>query len=682
MKPAAMDFSGEALSPLLRLYSDIWSALGRFLAPGDFTRLLNCGNQRLMDLLKTSARDCKLQWTSSLYIDLNRVFLGASPFKRVLNLEFSSSMAVLRSLPSVDSNLLPRTLTSLSLSFRDAPSFMLRGNLGLSCPELLYLRLDDISSLVHGRASTPKLKLVGLPAPLLLLRIQSKRLYLIPLEDYEALPPRLETLELLFPPDIPHLELNASFALPIPSLRPPLKSLSLVGTQQGNWSITLANLPETLESFQLDAPQISLNTAALASLSTSILNLENCKHKLLNLKSFIAPELLIELNLVLELFPPSLTDLQATIRCRGTLEDLTTANWLGARLSHYEASHSVPLLKYFSSGAASLPRLRSLSSPRDHLLFLGNLSPQAPMLRSINARVAGNIPLAINSFILSEPPRPSIIPYSPQHALTALELHNVMDLDAEWISALPNTLESFAAPIKGSAWRELFESMIESPSRLPKLEVIMSNSTLSFKSLGPFLEGYELCDVSSAENGDTPAAQSNPIGFPAQVKELYMTIDKALSAASASDLKSFQDSNVERLNITLVNASSTSCISSVQTLLNGLPHKLKTLSIDLNCQPSPYWPVKLPQTLQKVTWIARLSDREEYKATGTAETFRFPASVTELHAPNEALPIACLPPCLSQYTVGANAFDSTLETVAIVNERDKWTQFFGVQNTP
>lgn len=641
-------------SSLLRI-APVWTALAPCLASEDLSRLLLTGSLTLIDQIKTRTRHLNLCWTSIRYIDLNRVLDFVSQFKQVHNLDFSVKHTPIICLPTANASLLPRTLTSLSLSFRGVPGLLLRKGFGSLCPDLIHLDLND-TSLIPDLKMDDSLHLLDLPAPLVSLRIQSMTPYSFQLTGLEALPVYLERLELLFrvKSDTSHLTL--------PRLPSGLKYLHLLPNFDCHWNISFKDLPSTLETFQFQCPiyRVALKPSFLPG---SVLAMEDSAAKLPNLKTFIVPSLHLSPAEAINILPPSLTHIEVLFGGSSSNEDLETfSSLIAPKLGAYSTSRWPKLDQKIFDGQVPLPRLKKISSAADvGFNDISKLAQTAPHLEVVDSLI-GTISMNLKVLMMFNLPPDYSFPWTPSHNLTNLDFPRHCRLSAGWIDALPNTLMLLIAAFSNEDWKELFETMLSTPARLHRLAKIQNHVETSFACFGPSLGSSEdasrdtmaICDDSSL-----------PSGIPKQIKLLILTINATSVPLTERLLKSLKYSQLEDLRITIPKTARTTDWNMVFGLLNNLPFKLTTFVPVIDCKPSPSWPVILPKTLTLVRWTTFQPEPEVYEAPEEDSTpyqsFVFPPSVTELSFAMIRVAVECLPPHLSRYVVGNE--DVTLEAI-------------------
>ena len=604
----------EQVAPIYRLDASSWTRIGYYLGGNGATRLCCTGSTHLATVVRSQVRDLNLEWTSLRFIDMHQVMAHMTPFKSLTSFIFRQDGCTRRSWTPVQWTLLPSTLTSLSLCFLGAPTELLgpSNNILEACPHLEHIILEDDLPLSYDNQrdwltdqpfEDNHLVLSYLPSTLLSLHIVSQRLMTIT-RDLSELPADLEDLELNFPiiykfPDFPQLPGG-------------LKRLFLHDPHH-NWTISCMELPASLESFELftyrKACIIGLDTPWTGNFDSKI-DMTGAATHLVNLKRILAPRLCMTVDQALDLLPPSVTLLDVQLVSKGYSRLEEAIEKLGPKLLAFY-NGTWPEMEdhiFYEEWSPLFPNLHTLIAEGG--LPLDYLPESVTSLTIKRVDDIGDLPRHLKEFktVLL----PNKLVWTPSHKLTSIMWRSGKP-PTGWAEALPDTLERLVAPFEIDDWRSLM-SVMTLTSRLPNLSHVVVFGHV--ESL--FLEYLT----------------------PRQLKKVALHFYE-IGPLSDALLSSLPQSTVEELWI----ESDESKHDHVMALLNHLPQKLKTLCFYSCCEPSPDWPVTLPNTLTSLSLVGSYYEgrRETEKMS-----FVFPPSLTQLHLtpsddfPEESLPLLSL----------------------------------------
>ena len=692
--------SHPPMSSLLRLDIDVWGSLSVFLWPSDLPRLLAIGNRTLTHRLTSGIRSISLEWLSPHYIDLDQVFASISSFKHATSITFQQSYSLIRCWTPVNWTLLPKSLTSLSLMFLGAPSIFLRPeHLCSLFGSLQYLLLEDRLSgrLSVAREGTSKISFLGLPPTLLSLIICSRLQLQFTVDELESLPPNLQELELFFPvvftPSNHHETLEGgAIRAAFPRLPLPLIRLELHDGLADHWFIRLADLPGTLETFQLEvAEQLARSSSEANDLPCTVIDLTGSEN-LINLTTLRARNLNVKSSEVMLLFPDSLTHLEVTWDAVVDDRLVEAIAQLGPKLTymgHHRMTNELLPFFLYEDGPSFFPLVHSFDIRFSSEMAFLNLPDTLTHLTLTIDDMPEVLPLSVSSYRIMPPLEDALentieigttLPWTPQHLnlkeLTLFSPQLNRSLPAAWYESLPPSLRlliirlnssqlkdflEYLAPESGTARNSsltstsLSSSTPSTCSRLPKLE--------SFKNIAPV--DWNCFDL-----------LSNAV-LPRLVMVEMEIVETSISdlPACMSTLEAVSSLKVEQLRLKIHQAPSVlSPTAMVIPLLNHLPRGLTALVLKQPYDVKPNWPVKLPNALlylsiQSFAEIYNGGDLkiEKESAALTApegvDSFQFPPLLVYLElSAREAFPIATLPPYLSICCMGPNQ-DSFVEQI-------------------
>lgn len=619
----------------------MWSSIGHYLNVGDVARLL-VASPLLSDRLKNGIRTLELEWCSSRYIELDTVLNYIASFKNLDSAEFKTKERWIRPWLPTQWSVLPRTLTSLSLSFMASPALLLARDhyLASVLPQLAHLSLED-GYLDHSKQFEKQwhfLDLLGLPSSLLSLRIQNAQVLRVDLEGIPHLPPCLEVLELDFPLSFgDYDEVLSTTATPLTGLPSMLKRLSLM-SGPSHLLLRAVDLPTSLESLTFIT---SHSTIRFMSDScddvppSSVIDFASNIGHLTNLKTISFSDIPLPPELALKIIPPSVTKLDIQLD-PSPESDECLPEFL---------SKMVPLMLSYSTGDwyALEPFMlsqRAFATSLKTLVGSRAFIPPTAEVVYTNADTEVFIPNSVKTLVLhasamphtpySKRPMPLTLPakLTPSCHIRVLSLpYNMIIRKKDWFYVLPDTLEEVIGAFTNTTWSSLLEFMSSSP-RLPRLRKIYSHTRI---------EIYDAFKV-----------------IPPQVTKMTVGFNIMAEDAEVDGLTTLKNSNITKLDITIKKKEDNPKFEALMIdLLNHLPQKLKTLRCARHLIPELQWPVSLPPNL---TSLSINCDRVVPRDDGTApadvpvdqQKLFFPHSLGFLSVPRSMNILAKhLPPYLS-----------------------------------
>lgn len=658
-------------SPIYRLDASSWAFIGSFLGPGDVTRLCSA-NHRLSILVRAVIRDLNLVWHSHRFIELGLVLSHSSSFSRLNRLVFRQHKSTVRSW-TAEWSLLPRNLTSLTLSFLDAPSLILAsGSLESLVPDLHHLDLEDLQ--FSGDTNVySNVSFKGLPSNLTHLRVHSRRPLAFKVDDLSSLPSCLEDLELSFSPrfglftDLPGKSVseasfsppssitcltNDSFRATLPKLPESLMRLRILDGWGDFWFVRCTDLPSSLETFHFESLNWMANVlsegvgasgeaarAQQMSDSFSIIDIAGAAFHWPRMKRFIASDLQITFSEALAHIPASATAVEALIIGSDDEVDEQLLDDLMTRVvSRFQTlrSFSSDMMAYATTtGKYALPNLKTWharSLPIDDAFIIPksvtSLEPPSWIpLKSYDLPPSIEV---LNLLELFEFPLVSL----DFPKLHTLELPQQFDMRtyAEkeiWYDSLPNTLTRLSMSASISNWSHFLQFMAlpsktgSGETKLPNLVDIRNRTMISPVCLGL---------------------------TPPQVRTLRCNLWQESGAIFAVP-DAFMDSCLEKLSVTGTNTQGPESSEAMSVaFMSRLPRKLKSLKFVFPCNPLNLPQIQLPDSL---TSLQIQGDWSEEPTNVTC----LPASLTRLVVqryeytivPAKVIPLECLPPYLSRY---------------------------------
>lgn len=625
-----MTSHGEGLSsssaPILSLGFDIWATISAYLSPNDTLRLQGTGHKALVAHLLGGVSHVSLQWNSHRYLQLDSVFATIKPFKSAREVHFTTRITSLLLFTPINWSSLPGRLTSIKLSFMNAPCFFLsQADLSSLFPQLERLDLHDNEDPVDlYRPSRRFLEFHRLPASLVSLRLLSVSPHKIMPEQFAFLPPHLEEFCLDVPcirksPDEPYMMLPS-----LPDSITSLKVTTDTAELAEPWYVECAKLPLSLKT-------LVYNCTRPYSGTITALNLKHAS-RLKYLETLEAPLYTLTMSQAIRLVkdcPRTLTRLNFYLDGHDAPVD-EFISLVAGKLCRYDigGSNSMDAAMMNSSWSAT-PLLESLYLPAMHHNDPSNPLSLPDSLTSLTMKSGTIVP---NSRLrhLKVDNSPLAIFASPPSPFLLTTIHFVDQImETRHIEALPSSLTSLVARLNRYVWKTLMDSMVDgpdSPARLPHLSVLGASSV-------PM--PLEVISI-----------------VPRQLKKLKLTL-AVPPTAHPDNLACLQSSHLEDLEISF----SPSMMTKKQApptiqVLNALPQTLTRLKFSTECSISRHWPVNLPQSLSALH-VAHINSPnpevldEEDPDAPTA--FILPESLTQLVWVHEhpSLSNDMLPPFLS-----------------------------------
>lgn len=620
------DFEGSAVAPLYRLDASSWACLASFLDSGSVFRL-SAMSGRLSSLLRSAIQDLELEWISSRFLDLSTVLSAVRSYSHVYRLVFRQPKSTIRCWTPIDWQLLPPTLTSLTMSFLGAPSLLLvPGLLKSTLPGLLHLEVEDArpSYAAVERTTASKISFLDAPPCLLTLRVKSRLPLLLIANELSSLPSCLETLDLDFKALFEEEKENV--AATIPSLPRSLKYLKITDKSTHYWEVRLADLPASLETLEIESenswPRLitSDNAQDFASDICTLVYIEGAATHLVNLKRLIAPNLTVGPEQVFSLLPRSLTEIDLVIDLSYETPN-EVLEYLGPRLlSVVEPRWDGMIDDLIRDRSFTLSRLKRVVTHeyyRAEVFLPDSITDLAMDSCSKHDR----LPQSIRKLKFDFGIQPDVeVLWNPSHLLETLSVTQG-SIPTHLIETLPNTLRKMEISMDDKAFGFLLE-FASRASNLPNLTTLKNNKSTSLDSIQHVPTQLRKLRISAAHNS-----------------LLGQGMPEALSA-----------SNIEYLSITMLprprTASHSDREAEFTALLNTLPTKLKGLELFSDHPLSLYPPVKLPSSLTSLHG-STTRPRGNLSVEGRLE---LPDSLTRLTLhPACPFPIECLPPNLSLY---------------------------------
>lgn len=179
---------------LFQLPPVFWTLLGPHLLHNEVSLLMCTGDRRVRASIANGTRDLNCVWSKDAFLNLPSVYRILYSFKGLHALAISSKESIQRTLPSMDFEILPTSLTSLRLSFRGSANLMTSKN----APKAL---LNNLEHLIIVDSSQPaRLKPVIVDS---LIRVKTLDLdapaCTLSVKDLSSLPPTLEALQFTGP---------------------------------------------------------------------------------------------------------------------------------------------------------------------------------------------------------------------------------------------------------------------------------------------------------------------------------------------------------------------------------------------------------------------------------------------------------------------------------------------------
>lgn len=568
--------SASALTPILRLYPDVWSEVSSHLQENDVLRLFACGNRSFSSNLRCGVKTVSLRWKLDSYIDLYRIFLPLNGFNYenlILKPHFEGQLAWSSSLAV---GMWPRNLKRLDLDFFGSLSQVLPlGPLSERWPSLLVLNLRDSTN--YNRSQTPThVSLAHLPTGLLELRLISCRSISFDPLDLETLPRNLRTLWLEVSLHCGEEEkspmqevLHHGGQVPtirLPKLPDTVTELALKGDQNGGWDVR--DFPSNLVTFHLFGSGKHFAQIRLGVYSR------------FDLQSM---ESLQDLRTV---------DMRKSLLSASDLdhipESVTTLNCFLTRENERCPPHILKMLKNvggFSSflnfrTRAEAPTLPSIVS-MNCFINAEALLKLPPTLTQLRLQIAHGCYLpesltSLHCYALDASPRDGDheegFPWFLPPRLKRLRISSNIEASAsaEIVEALPSSIEELEMAFGSEAWALL--NSRSGAGHLPNLR-----------------------RLNSAKMTTEPLW----IAFPSTVRRLKLRVDLPTGAAPSFDV--LRESQLERISIEIPQRSQSNAL--YHELIANLPLTCTVLKLHFSgiALDSPRWPPNLQKLVYRST---------------------------------------------------------------------------------
>lgn len=611
-----------AFAPISRLDSYVWNLVALLLSGNEVLRLCKVGNSRLTACLVAGVRQLNLQWASHRYIAFDHVFSAIQRFPQVASVEFQPQFpGQLLWAPPPRFSLLP-VLSSLKMSFFNAPSLMLhpQNDLKTALPALEHLSLtgDETQQSTNSSEIERSLDFRSLPPTLLSLRLSSQQPHWLDGKHLDLLSPSLQVLELELPCKVVTLESGGGTVVETIGAEwsgitrnwlvrhhaqawpRSLTVLSLCGCQMigTEWILDFSALPSCLKTLRIDEPSDGLNMV-------------HGEH-LTQLEEFEAPEWQMnpEETIALLNFIPSISRL--TFPTYGAyLEDAEYRQAVLGKLVNLTEMQALTEETSNTFNTTPMPHLRDLTitSAKEIVLpeSVTKLTCSACILTP-NKRLEELIFKGYNFLHLKNPLPPTLV---------KVQFSTPMLMNDSILSLLPSSLEEITGHFDEKIWRSLM-------------------GTDGIPRMFPRLKAIHRSDV-------RPLSLESIREIPRQLRSMTFKLEPFSSASiDTSILHALKTSELAHLSIILSQKPNRPQMPSTIELLNNLPQNLESLHLETNCMLSRHWPVILPKKLSSLTFRVSWSimDLEKYipEDEKAVPTFFFPKNLTSLFFGDTKLP--------------------------------------------
>lgn len=638
----------DFVSPFLRLDSSCWSSISPLLAHGDLIRLLCIGCPRLTSRLKDGAHNLHLEWLAPGYIEFDGVFSLVNRFKLVSELNFRCPSPQQLCWMPVNWYLLPKTLVTLKLDFfMSTQVFMHPGGLNSMLPHLEILHISNQAS-GDSETATP-IVFRELPHNLREISICSTWPIITHSEDFDHLPPRLETLR---------LAVNMSFwskqveddradkkTMLFQSLPRGLTFLELGDTRGELWSIDCANLPASLTTLIIG------ESCAIGPSSDGTprnIDLAAAKASLRQLRTLDLENCITTPNQVFQLVPPSVTALYFDVTANEEIITTDVAEFIATRLMRYQSNHSpdwdlILLGPKFEKPKLELvdmePMRRKTQDPGPYYI--------PPSVKHLfqTCSIIGGYPVGLETLSLSS--LNQVIESSFGDRLRKLHLYFNLDR-LEDFALLPATLETLSGPFSNGSWNNLVSYINKG---LPQ-----SHLEHARRDMGRFAElqdgeqpqGPRLPNLREVKSKSALALEAL-LELPPQFTILHFIASPGSLSLHISEavLHALKHSRLVKLDITLISFVSPTLLATTKAVMNNLPETIRDFTVRSSYRLAADWSVILPTKLRRFVFLSVGQSLTLEKSIDCETGFKLPSELSVLKIPAPIFHWSYLPPHLS-----------------------------------